>query len=233
MNKELFIKELEKLNIVLDNNKLQQLEIYCNLLREENKKYNLTSITEIDQIYLKHFYDSLTITKIIELNNQTLCDMGTGAGFPGLVLKIVFPNLKVTLMDATLKKCEFLKLVINKLNLKDINVINTRIEEYAIANRELFDIVTARAVAPLKHLLEYGIPLVKVNGYFIPLKSNIENELKNIDNYYNKLKIELVDKIEFNLPFELSKRTLLKYKKIDITNLKYPRKYNEIKKKDL
>ena len=233
MNKEIFIKELEKLNLKLDENKLQQLEIYCNLLIEENKKYNLTSITNINQIYLKHFYDSLTLTKIINLNNQSICDMGTGAGFPGLVLKIVFPNLKVTLMDATQKKCEFLRLVINKLNLKDISVINTRIEEYATNNREIFDIVTARAVAPLKHLLEYGIPLVKVSGYFIPLKSNIENELQNINNYYQKLNIKLIDKLEFNLPIENSKRTLIKYQKLDKTNKKYPRKYNEIKKKDI
>lgn len=233
MNKEIFIKELEKLNLKLDENKSQQLEIYCNLLIEENKKYNLTSITNINQIYLKHFYDSLTLTKIINLNNQSICDMGTGAGFPGLVLKIVFPNLKVTLMDATQKKCEFLRLVINKLNLKDISVINTRIEEYATNNREIFDIVTARAVAPLKHLLEYGIPLVKVSGYFIPLKSNIENELQNINNYYQKLNIKLIDKLEFNLPIENSKRTLIKYQKLDKTNKKYPRKYNEIKKKDI
>ena len=233
MNKEKFIKELEKLNIMIDDYKLQQLEIYCNLLILENKKYNLTSITEKNQIYLKHFYDSLTITKIINLDNQSLCDMGTGAGFPGLVLKILFPNLKVTLIDATSKKCEFLRLVINKLNLKDIEVINTRIEEYSKNNREIYDIVTARAVAPLKHLLEYGIPLVKVNGYFIPLKANIQKETINIENYYNKLNIKLIKKQEFNLPIEESKRTVLSYQKLKKTDSKYPRKYNEIIKKEI
>ena len=233
MNKEKFIKELEKLNIMIDDYKLQQLEIYCNLLILENKKYNLTSITEKNQIYLKHFYDSLTITKIIDLDNQSLCDMGTGAGFPGLVLKILFPNLKVTLIDATSKKCEFLRLVINKLNLKDIEVINTRIEEYSKNNREIYDIVTARAVAPLKHLLEYGIPLVKVNGYFIPLKANIQKETINIENYYNKLNIKLIKKQEFNLPIEESKRTVLSYQKLKKTDSKYPRKYNEIIKKEI
>ena len=233
MNKEKFIKELEKLNIMIDDYKLQQLEIYCDLLTLENKKYNLTSITEKNQIYLKHFYDSLTITKIINLNNQSLCDMGTGAGFPGLVLKIIFPNLKVTLIDATSKKCEFLRLVINKLNLKDIEVINTRTEEYSKNNREIYDIVTARAVAPLKHLLEYGIPLVKVNGYFIPLKANIQDEIINIDNYYNKLNIKLIKKQEFNLPIEDSKRTILMYQKQKPTNIIYPRKYQEIKKKEI
>lgn len=233
MNKEEFIKEIKKLNITITELQLNQLDTYCNLLIEENKKYNLTAITNKDQIYLKHFYDSLTLSKIIELNNQSLCDIGTGAGFPGLVLKIVFPNLKVTLIDATNKKCEFLKLIINKLNLININVINSRIEDYSKINRELFDIVTARAVAPLKHLLEYGIPLVKVNGYFIPLKGNIEEELININNYYNKLDIKLKDKLIFNLPIENSKRTILKYQKLNITNSIYPRKYSEIKKKDI
>ena len=156
-----------------------------------------------------------------------------GAGFPGLVLKIIFPNLKVTLIDATSKKCEFLRLVINRLNLKDIEVINTRTEEYSKNNREIYDIVTARAVAPLKHLLEYGIPLVKVKGYFIPLKANIQDEIINIDNYYNKLNIKLIKKQEFNLPIEDSKRTILMYQKQKPTNIIYPRKYQEIKKKEI
>lgn len=233
MNEMEFIKELKKLNINVSELQLKQLKTYCNLLIEENKKYNLTSITNDEQIYLKHFYDSLTITKTIELNKQSLCDMGTGAGFPGMVLKIVFPNLKITLIDATKKKCDFLNLVIKELKLNNITVINTRIEEYAKTNREKYDIVTARAVAPLKHLLEYGIPLVKVNGYFIPLKSNLKDELININNYYNKLSIELKNKIEFNLPIENSKRTLLLYKKKFKTDLIYPRKYNEIKKKEI
>ena len=233
MNEMEFIKELKKLNINVSELQLKQLKTYCNLLIEENKKYNLTSITNEEQIYLKHFYDSLTITKIIELNNQSLCDIGTGAGFPGMVLKIIFPNLKITLIDATKKKCDFLNLVIKELKLNNITVINTRIEEYAKTNREKYDIVTARAVAPLKHLLEYGIPLVKKSGYFIPLKSNLKDELININNYYNKLSIELKNKIEFNLPIENSKRTLLLYKKKFKTDLIYPRKYNEIKKKEI
>lgn len=233
MNKKEFIKELEKLNINIDDYKLNQLEKYYELLITENKKYNLTSITEKEQVYLKHFYDSLTIVKIIDLNDQSLCDIGTGAGFPGIVLKIIYPNLEVTLIDSTKKKCDFLNLVIKELNLNNITVINTRIEEYAKINREKYDIVTARAVAPLKHLLEYGIPLVKIDGYFIPLKSNVNDELINIDNYYNKLSIELVDIIEFNLPIELSKRTLLLYQKKEKTKLVYPRKYNEIKKKEI
>lgn len=233
MNKELFIKEIKKLNINLTENQLQQLEMYFDLLVEENKKYNLTSITNKEDVYLKHFYDSLTITKIIDLNNESICDIGTGAGFPGLVLKIFFPNLKVTLLDSTQKKCNFLNLVIEKLNLKDIEVINDRAENYSKKVREKYDIVTSRAVAPLKHLLEYSIPLIKVKGYYIAMKSDITEEMKNINNYYKLLNINEEKRIVFKLPLENSLRTLIKYKKNSITNLKYPRKYNEIKKKNL
>lgn len=233
MNKELFIKEIKKLNIILTDNQLQQLEIYYNLLIEENKKYNLTSITNKEDVYLKHFYDSLTITKIIDLSNESICDIGTGAGFPGLVLKIVFPKLKVTLLDSTQKKCNFLNLVIEKLNLKDIEVINDRAENYSKKVREKYDIVTSRAVAPLKHLLEYSIPLIKVKGYYIAMKSDVTEETKNMKNYYKLLDINEEDRIVFKLPIENSLRTLIKYQKNSITNLKYPRKYNEIKKKNL
>ena len=233
MNKELFIEELKKIDINITDYQLEQLENYYNLLIEENKKYNLTSITNKEDVYLKHFYDSLTILKIIKLTNQTLCDIGTGAGFPGIVLKIMYPNLKVTLIDSTLKKCNFLNIVIEKLKLKEIEVINERAEIYSKNVREKYDIVTSRAVAPLKHLLEYSIPLVKVNGYYIAMKGNIKEELIGINNYEKKLNIKEIDRIEFNLPIENSYRTLIKYKKISPKYLIYPRKYNEIKKKNL
>lgn len=233
MNKEEFLKELHKINIKITNKQLEQLEQYYNILVEENKKYNLTSITNKEEVYLKHFYDSLTINKIIDLTNQSLCDIGTGAGFPGLVLKIVFPSLNITLVDATEKKCNFLKMVISKLNLKDINIINERAEIYSKEVREKYDIVTSRAVAPLKHLLEYSIPLVKVNGYYIAMKSDISKEIEGINTYEEKLNIKEEDKIIFELPKENSLRTLIKYKKLEKTSLKFPRKYNEIKKKNL
>ena len=233
MNKEEFITSIKELKIDLTKEQLKQLEIYYEFLETENKKYNLTAITEKEQVYLKHFYDSLTISKIITLNNQSLCDIGTGAGFPGIVLKIMFPNLKVTLIESNNKKCLFLNQVKEKLNLKNLEIINERAEIYSKNNRELFDIVTSRAVAPLKHLLEYSIPIVKVEGYYIAMKSNVENETKNIENYYKKLNIQLENQIIFNLPKENSLRTLLLYKKTNKTNLIYPRKYTEIKKKDI
>lgn len=233
MNKEQFINEVKKLNINLTDDMLEKLELYYQILVEENKKYNLTAITDKESVYLKHFYDSLTLSKTIELNNQTICDIGTGAGFPGLVLKIVFPNLNVTLVDATEKKCHFLKMVIEKLALKNINVINARAEEYSKKEREKYDIVTSRAVAPLKHLLEYSIPLVKVNGTYIAMKSDITKELDGISTYEEKLTLYDKKILTFNLPIENSIRTLISYKKKEKTNSIYPRRYNEIKKKSL
>ena len=233
MNKQKFIDELLKLNIEISDIQLEKLEKYYEILERENKLYNLTAITEKESVFLKHFYDSLTIVKIIDLNDESLCDLGTGAGFPGMVLKIMFPNLKITLIDATLKKCNFLEKVIKELNLENIKVINARVEEYAKIEREKYDIVTARAVAPLKHLLEYGIPLLKVNGTFIAMKGNINDELNGIENYENKLKIKQNKRIDFQLPIESSNRTLISFIKLEKTDIKYPRKYSEIKKKSL
>ena len=233
MNKEQFIDELKKINITVTKHMLEQLEKYDEVLRSENKKYNLTAINNKEDVYLKHFYDSLTLSKIIKLENQSLCDIGTGAGFPGMVLKIIYPNLKVTLMDATEKKCKFLQLVIQELGLTDIEVIHARAEIYSKTVREKYDIVTSRAVAPLKHLLEYSIPLVKVGGNYIAMKSDIQKEIEDIDIYYKKLKIEEEKILTFTLPYEESTRTLIRYKKIDKTDLKYPRKYTDIKKKSL
>lgn len=233
MNKETFIKELKKININIDEKTISMLANYYNILKEENKKYNLTRIINEEDVYLKHFYDSLTLTKIINITNQSICDLGSGAGFPGLVLAICFPNSKLTLIESNGKKCYFLNLVKEKLNLKNVTIINRRIEEYAKENREEFDIVTARAVAPLKHLLEYGIPLVKIKGNFIAMKGKTEKEEKNIENYLDKLDITEEKRIIFNLPYEDSLRTIIKYKKNKKTNNKYPRKYNEIIKKDI
>ena len=233
MTKEEFIQELKKININISCDILIKLDKYYHLLITENEKYNLTNITEETSVYLIHFYDSLTITKAINLDNQKILDVGSGAGFPGLVLKIVFPNIKIDLLDSTAKRCNFLKQVIEELSLNDINVINARAEDYAKENREKYDIVTSRAVAPLKHLLEYSIPMLKINGYFIALKSNLTDELVNISNYYKKLHLEEPITYEFTLPKENSLRTIYKVKKTAKTDIIYPRQYSQIKKKDL
>ena len=229
-----FIEELKKLNIEPTQKQLEQLNRYYELIVEYNKVMNLTGITEKEQVYLKHFYDSLTIAKVIDLNKEeSLCDIGTGAGFPGIVLKILFPNLKITLIDSLNKRIEFLKIVIKELNLNNIEAIHTRAEEYAIKNIEKFDVVTSRAVAPLNILLELSIPLLKINKYFISYKGNISREIIESENALKQLDSK-IDKIEeFELPKENSNRTIIKIKKLNKTNKKYPRKFSEIKKKPL
>ena len=234
MTENNFIKELDLIGIEIDNQQLNKLNMYYKLLIEWNEKINLTAITEKEQVYLKHFYDSLTLNKIIELKKESsLCDIGTGAGFPGIVLKILFPNLKVTLVDSLKKRIDFLNLVIKELQLEDIVAIHTRSEEFALAHREEFDIVTARAVAPLNILLEYTVPMVKKGKYFIAMKGNLEKEQKTFDNAMKLLKTSIKDIEEFTLPIEMSKRTLIKFKKLEITNKKYPRKFSDIKNKPL
>lgn len=233
MFKEEFLNKTKELGITITEEMLNKLDTYYHILKEENNKYNLTRIIEEDAVYLKHFYDSLTITKVIDINNQSICDIGSGAGFPGLVLAICFPNTKLTLIESNGKKCNFLNIVKEKLNLTNVTILNARAEEFSKNNREVFDIVTARAVAPLKHLLEYGIPLLKIGGYFITMKANVENEEVNITNYYNKLNIKEVTREVFNLPKEDSIRTIIKYQKLKETDSKYPRRYSEIIKRDI
>jgi len=233
MNKDNFIKEVEKLGIEITETKLYQLEKYYEMLVEYNKVMNLTGITEKEEVYLKHFYDSLTISKIIDLNKEeTLCDIGTGAGFPGVVLKIFYPDLNITLVDSLSKRINFLNEVIKKLKLEKIETVHKRIEEYSKENIEKYDVVTARAVAQMHFLLEVTIPMLKVGKYFIAMKGNMENE---IDYKYamNKLNSIQKDIIKFKLPYEESNRTLIKIEKINKTQKIFPRKYNEIKRNPL
>ena len=233
MTQSKFIEELKKINIELNSKQLNQLEKYYEMLVKYNEFMNLTGITEHDQVFLKHFYDSLTIIKAIDLNKkESLCDIGTGAGFPGLVLKICFPNLKVTLLDSLNKRVEFLRDVIKELELDNIEVIHTRAEEYALKNRNKFDVTTARAVAHLSILLEYAIPMTKIGKYFIAMKANVEDEIKEIDNALKSLNTKQIEKIEFDLPIENSKRTIIIFEKQQ-DNKKYPRKNSEIKKNRL
>ena len=206
MNNEEFISYLKELNIEVTEDKLDLLEKYYNLLIETNKTTNLTRITEKDEVYLKHFYDSLTITKEIDLNKvEKLCDVGTGAGFPGIVLKIFFPHLNIVLIDAREKKIKFLQEVIKELGLKDIEALHIRAEEY----HEKFDIVTARAVANIEKLLDYTMHLLNKNGKLVAMKGDIDQELpKEVEERINKkYKITKINK--FVLPKENSKRALV------------------------
>ena len=234
MNLNNFIKEVEKLNIHLSEKQLEQLEEFYNLLIDYNEKVNLTRITEKEDVYLKHFYDSLTLIKAIDLTQGlTLCDVGTGAGFPGIVLKICFPQLKVTLVETLQKRVRFLYLVKEKLNLKDLFICKERAEIFARNNRNKYDLVTSRAMARLNILNEMCIPLVKVNGYFIPMKGSIEGELEEASNSIKELNSELENIVSFTLPIENSVRNLVIIKKIGDNKSKYPRSFNEIKNKPL
>ena len=233
MNKNKFIEEIEKLGIEVTDKKLEQLEKYYELLIEYNKVMNLTGITEQDEVYLKHFYDSLTISKIIDLKEEnSLCDLGSGAGFPGIVIKIFYPKLKIVLVDSLNKRINFLNIVIKELGLENIVAIHDRIEEFAKENEEKFDIVTARAVAPLNILLELGIKLVSVGKYFIAMRGNIDNE-PDYSNTIKQLDCSLGNIIKFKLPIEESNRSLIKIIKEKKTSRLFPRKYSDIKKKPL
>ncbi len=234
MTEKQFIEYLQEMNIFVTSTQLSQLKSYYEMLVEYNKVMNLTRITDINDVYLKHFYDSATLCKVIDLESEkSLCDIGSGAGFPGLVLKILFPNLDVILVDSLGKRVNFLNEVIKKLELKNISAIHDRGEEYAKKHREEFDIVTARAVTNLSALLEICIPLVKVGKYFVAMKGNAVEEVKNVDKVCNVLDINLIENKTFILPIEHSDRALLKFKKIKKTDFKYPRKYSEIKKHTL
>ena len=233
MNKDKFIEEVEKLGLEVTNEKLNQLDKYYEMLVEYNKVMNLTGITEKNEVYLKHFYDSLTIAKIIDLKKEeTFCDIGTGAGFPGIVIKIFFPDLKITLVDSLNKRINFLNDVIKELNLKNIITVHSRMEEYSRNNIEKYDVVTARAVAQMHFLLEVAIPMLKVGKYFIAMKGSLENEI-DYSLALNKLESSEVEKIKFKLPSEESNRTLIKIKKNKSTSKLFPRKYVEIKRNPL
>ena len=210
---EEFIKEVESLGLVVTKEKLDQLEIIYNTLIETNKTMNLTRITDKEEVYIKHFYDSLTLAKIYDLSKvETLCDVGTGAGFPGLILKIFYPNLKITLIDALLKRVNYLNNLIEKLNLTDIKAYHIRAEDL-IKKGKTFDIVTARAVASLPKLLNWTMPLVNDNGSFLVMKGNIEEELKESQKIISKNNWIVNKNIAFDLPNNKGFRTLLEIKK--------------------
>lgn len=232
MNKELFLEELKKLGILLTPKQEQDLETYYKLLISYNNNVNLTAITKEEDVYLKHFYDSLTLFKGIDLKeNLKICDLGTGAGFPGLVLKIVFPNLSITLVDSLEKRIKFLDLVIKELELKNIKTVHSRIEEFK--EIEAFDVVVSRAVAKINILLELGCKIPKVNGLFVFMKGNILEELKSAKNALKVLNYSLEKIINFKLPIEESERNIVILKHTSPTSNKYPRQFSIIKKKPL
>ena len=226
-----FKKRLLDAGISLDYDQLYKLERYTLLLQEWNEKFNLTSITEKDEIYEKHYLDCLLA--IPDKLSGKVCDVGTGAGFPGIVWKIYKPDIELTLVEPTGKRCTFLAEVVKKLHLENVTIENVRAEDYVKEKREYFNFVTARAVANLPVLLELCLPLVKVGGEFIAMKgSNAEEELAISGNAISLLggKVNSLGVTELK---EGTIRYNISIKKDKETPIKYPRAYGQIKKKPL
>lgn len=223
-----FEERLNQLNIKLKQSQIDQFMLYYDMLIEWNGVMNLTAITEYEEVINKHFIDSLSLCKVVDLNEVELrvLDIGTGAGFPGIPLKIAFPNLKIVLIDSLNKRINFLNEVISKLELDNISALHGRAEDFGknIEFRETFDVCVSRAVSNLATLSEYCMPYVKCGGHFIPYKSsNIGDELQTSMKAIEVLGGEVINVEEFNLPDSDIQRSLVVIRKNQITPKSYPR----------
>lgn len=225
---QIFENKLNELGIALTDKQKQQFDKFYELLVEWNKVMNLTGITEYEEVNEKHFVDSLSIVKALDMKSvKSVIDVGTGAGFPGIPLKIAFPHLKVVLLDSLNKRINFLNEVIAELGLTDIKTIHGRAEDYAKQTdyREKFDLCVSRAVANLSTLSEYCLPYVSIDGLFIPYKSGeIDEELENSKKAVKILGGKIDNVVKFQLPGTEIGRSFVKLRKIANTNKKYPRK---------
>lgn len=227
MSVEWLSKKLSEHGIELSETQKEQFQTYYQLLVEWNEKMNLTSITEEYDVYLKHFYDSITPSFYYDFNGElSICDVGAGAGFPSIPLKIVFPELKVTIVDSLNKRIQFLNHLAAELGLQDVSFVHDRAESYGKgAYRESYDIVTARAVARLTVLSELCLPLVKKGGQFIALKSSKgEEELQEANFAINILGGNVKETFSFELPEDAGERQMIVIDKRRQTSKKYPRK---------
>lgn len=230
-------KEAKNRNIELTDKALERFELYKNLMLEWNEKMNLTAITDEYQIIMKHFIDCLEITKYMN-GNEKVIDVGTGAGFPGIVIAIYFQNINITLLDSLNKRLIFLEEVVKKLNLKNVNIVHARAEEFAHKDeyRNKYDLVVSRAVANLSNLLEYDVGYLKLNGKLLLLKGdNVNDEINTSKNTFNVLgcKIENIYDYEYDVNGEIFNRKVLEIKKLKNTPEKYPRNYGKMKKNPL
>jgi 16S rRNA (guanine527-N7)-methyltransferase len=225
---ELLKSSAASIGVELNDTQIQQFIKYHEILVEWNSFMNLTGITEYEEVVQKHFVDSLALCKAIDVNGvNTLIDIGTGAGFPGIPLKIAYPHLKVTLLDSLQKRIKFLNEVVTQLGLKGVETIHGRAEDFAKPSmkRESYDVCVSRAVANLSSLSEYCLPYVNQNGYFIPYKSGkVDEELLESKKAVFVLGGKIEDEVKFNLPDSDISRSLIKIKKVSGTPKKYPRK---------
>ncbi|MGN1295830.1 MAG: 16S rRNA (guanine(527)-N(7))-methyltransferase RsmG [Bacilli bacterium] len=234
MKKEDFYVKLEKKGLILSSKQKENLQKYYLLLCEYNKVMNLTGIVEEEEVYEKHFYDCLLFSFKYSLDNKYGIDVGSGAGFPGLVLAICYPKLTIDLLEPLNKRCSFLNKVIEELQLTNVKVINERSEIYCIKNEEKYDFATARAVAKLNILLEISAKMIKIDGYFIALKGKIaKEEILEAKDAIDILGFNLDFVQETKLPSFEDDRTNIFLKKIKKTHSKYPRNYGQIKKHPL
>jgi 16S rRNA (guanine527-N7)-methyltransferase len=228
MNEQQFIEALKEKGIELNDKQIAQFKKYFELLVEWNEKMNLTAITDLEGVYLKHFYDSISASFYFDFTKvNSVCDVGAGAGFPSLPIKICFPHLHVTIVDSLNKRISFLNHLSEQLQLENVEFVHARAEEFGQnANyREQFDAVTARAVARLSVLSELCIPLVKQGGYFVALKAAAgPEELKDAKKAVTTLGAALKEEFAYLLPIEESERTIYIFDKIKQTPKKYPRK---------
>ena len=233
MNREQLLANLSKQNIKFDEKTIDFLFSYMDYTLETNEKFNLTAITNRDEFVEKMIYDSALVLSNNDLSNKKVIDVGTGAGYPGMVLRILEPKANISLLDSTKKKIDFINVfaLANKLS---INPIVDRVESYSRKHIEEYDIAVARAVAPLNILLEIITPLLKVGGEFIALKgANYQEEIEQSKKALQKLSMEITNIEEFELPESKEKRVLIHIEKSKTTNKKYPRDYSEIKKQPL
>ena len=225
---EMELKDLNKI-VKMSDEQLSQFDSYARFLVEYNEKINLTAITEYSEIVEKHFYDSLLLSMYRKMEG-TLVDVGTGAGFPGVVLKIAYPELKVKLIEPLHKRCVFLNELIERLGVKDIEVLNVRAEDYSKNHREAFDFVTARAVTNLNALIELCGAMVKLDGCFIALRGKDGlSEIENAAFAINAMGFEVEDNFNDSLS-DGSLRVISFFRKRRKTSNKYPRSYSLIKK---
>ncbi len=233
MNKEQLLKELELEEISCSNEQADLLITFMNDTLEANEKFNLTAIKDKDAFVEKMIFDSSLAVKDLDLSNKSIIDVGTGAGYPGLVIKILCPSAQVTLLDSTSKKINHIKELSSKYNLST-DCVSARAEDYAKNNIEKFDYATARAVASLNILLELIIPMLKVGGTFIVLKgAGYEEEINSASKAFKTLSCHIDSIYECDLPVSKEKRAIIRIVKDKPTNKKYPREYNQIKRQPL